>query len=66
MIENINTMYIETPGFTPLGIFLKAGWSEMDVRTKEDLEAAKAKMEILKSISKKYLSLYSFTQCFLL
>ena len=37
MIENINTMYIETPGFTPLGIFLKAGWSEMDVRTKEDL-----------------------------
>jgi len=37
VIENINTMYIETPGFTPLGIFLKAGWSEMDLKTKEDL-----------------------------
>lgn len=36
-IKNIGTMYIETPGFTPLGIFLKAGWSDMDLITKEDL-----------------------------
>jgi hypothetical protein len=33
----MNTIFIETPGLTPLGIFLKAGWSEMDIKTNEEL-----------------------------
>ena len=37
ILKNLNTVFIETPGFTPLGIFLKAGWSEMDIITNEDL-----------------------------
>ena len=37
VLKNLNTVFIETPGFTPLGIFVKAGWSEMDIITKEDL-----------------------------
>jgi len=36
-LENLNTIFIETPGFTALGLYLKAGYSEMDVRTKEVL-----------------------------
>lgn len=36
-LKNINTMYLETPGFTPLGIYLKAGYSEMDIVTDEDV-----------------------------
>jgi len=36
-LENLNTVFIETPGVTPLGIFLKAGWSEMDIITKEEM-----------------------------
>lgn len=37
VLKDLNTVFIETPGFTPLGIYLKAGWSELDVITKEDL-----------------------------
>ena len=36
-VSNLNTIYIETPGFTIAGIYLRAGWSEMDVKTTEDL-----------------------------
>ena len=36
-MKNFNTIFIETPGFTPLGIYLKAGWSEMDIITGEEL-----------------------------
>ena len=36
-VSNFNTVYIETPGFTVAGIYLRAGWSEMDVETAEDL-----------------------------
>ena len=37
VLKNLSTIFVETPGFTPLGIYLKAGWSTMDVITKEDL-----------------------------
>ena len=36
-LQNLDTIFVETPGFTPLGIYLKAGWSSMDIITKEDL-----------------------------
>ena len=36
-IEDLDTIFIETPGFTRLGIYLKAGVSSMSVITKEDL-----------------------------
>jgi len=36
-LKNLDTFFVETPGFTPLGIFLKAGMSTMDIITKEDL-----------------------------
>ena len=36
-LENINTIFIETPGFTRLGLYLKGGFSEMDVITEESL-----------------------------
>jgi len=34
-LDGLNTIYLETPGFTPLGIFLKIGQSSMDVTTDE-------------------------------
>ena len=36
-LEDLNTIFIETPGFTPLGIYLKAGLSSMEVITNENL-----------------------------
>jgi len=36
-IEDINTIFIETPGFTPLGIYLKAGLSNLTLITNEAL-----------------------------
>jgi hypothetical protein len=36
-VSNLNTIYIETPGFTPLGIYLKAGLSGLDLTTSEEL-----------------------------
>ena len=36
-IENFDQIYLETPGFTRLGIYLKAGRSGMDVITQEVL-----------------------------
>ena len=36
-LSNLNTIYFETPGLTVAGIYLRAGWSEMDVETAEDL-----------------------------
>jgi len=38
VISNLNTIFIETPGFTPLGLYLKAGYTEMDVTTNEALD----------------------------
>ena len=38
VISNLNTIFIETPGFTPLGLYLKAGYAEMDVTTNEALD----------------------------
>lgn len=37
IVKNYNTIYLETPGFTPLGLYLKAGWSQVDVQTNEAL-----------------------------
>ena len=37
IVDDFRTYYIETPGFTPLGIYLKAGYSEADVTTNEEL-----------------------------
>tara|TARA_B100001123_G_C15151085_1_gene963530 strand:+ start:348 stop:1076 length:729 start_codon:yes stop_codon:yes gene_type:complete len=34
-LDGLNTVYLETPGVTPLGIFLKIGQSSMDVTTNE-------------------------------
>ena len=36
-VSNFNTIYIESPAFTTAGIYLRLGWSEMDVDTSEDL-----------------------------
>lgn len=36
-LSDLNTIFIETPGFTPLGIYLKAGLSSIDVTTSEEL-----------------------------
>jgi len=36
-MSNLNTVYLESPGFTPLGIFLKVGQSSMDVTTDESV-----------------------------
>ena len=38
VISDLNTIFIETPGFTPLGLYLKAGYAEMDVTTNEALD----------------------------
>ena len=35
--ENLRTMYIETPGITPLGFYLRYGTSEMDIKTHEEM-----------------------------
>ena len=37
ILDNHLTLFVETPGFTPLGLFLKAGYSDMDVTTNEEL-----------------------------
>ena len=37
VMSNLNTVYIETPGITPLGIYLKVGYSEMDIETREEM-----------------------------
>ena len=37
VFKNLNNIFLETPGFTVLGIYLKAGWADMDIVTKEDL-----------------------------
>ena len=37
VFSDLRNIFIETPGFTPLGIYLKAGWAEMDITTQEDL-----------------------------
>ena len=36
-LEKMRTVYLETPGFTPLGIYLMAGISDIDVITEEEL-----------------------------
>ena len=38
-VSNLDTIYIETPGFTSAGLYLRAGWSDADVTTGEDLLA---------------------------
>ena len=38
VISDLNTIFIETPGFTPLGLYLKAGYAEMDVTSNEALD----------------------------
>jgi len=35
--KNYYTIFVETPGFTPLGLYLKGGWSFMDIETNEEL-----------------------------
>tara|TARA_Y100000590_G_scaffold244895_1_gene275234 strand:- start:2820 stop:3551 length:732 start_codon:yes stop_codon:yes gene_type:complete len=42
VFKNLRTTYIETPGFTPLGIYLKFGQSSMDVDTREELNTGSA------------------------
>ncbi len=37
VFKNMETVYIETPGMTPLGFYLKLGFSEMDIDTREEL-----------------------------
>ena len=37
VFSDLRNIFIETPGFTPLGIFLKAGYAEMNVKTEENL-----------------------------
>ena len=37
ILDNHFTVYAETPGFTPLGLFLKVGYADMDVTTNEEL-----------------------------
>jgi len=35
--ENLISWYAETPGFTRLGLYAKAGYSEFDIKTRENL-----------------------------
>ena len=36
-VKNLRTIFVETPGFTRMGLYLKAGWSDMDIITNEQL-----------------------------
>ncbi len=37
VFKNFHNVFVETPGFTVLGLYLKAGWADMDIITNEDL-----------------------------
>ena len=36
--KDLRNIYLETPGITPLGLYLKTGYSEMDVDNQSDLD----------------------------
>jgi len=42
VFKNMRTTYLETPGITPLGFYLKVGSSSMDIDTREELATGSA------------------------